>query len=88
MCQSCGMPFKDDPGGGGTNSNGSKSTKYCSYCLQNGRFTQPDISLPQMQDFVKGKLRELGWFHKLFAGVFSKGIASLERWKQKDTSKP
>jgi hypothetical protein len=38
MCQSCGMPMNKDPNGGGTNADGSKNNKYCSYCFQNGEF--------------------------------------------------
>lgn len=82
-CQSCGMPFRNDPKGGGTNADGSISKMYCSYCYEGGKFTQPNMTAPQMQEFVKGKLKELGWFHKLFAGMFVKGIPQLERWKQK-----
>ncbi|MFF2587967.1 zinc ribbon domain-containing protein [Peribacillus butanolivorans] len=39
-CQSCGMPFSKDELGGGTEKDGSKSTKYCSHCYINGEFTQ------------------------------------------------
>jgi len=37
-CQSCGMPLNKDPQSGGTNADGSKNEKYCSYCYQNGAF--------------------------------------------------
>lgn len=84
MCQSCGMPLKSDPNGGGTEANGSKSKMYCSYCYQNGKFTQPNITAAQMQDFVKGKMREMGFFMKLMAPMFVKGIPQLERWKIRD----
>lgn len=47
-CQSCGMPLKKSPNGGGTNADGSKSTMYCSYCYDSGKFTQPDITATQM----------------------------------------
>lgn len=83
MCQSCGMPFKNDPKGGGTNTDGSKSKMYCSLCYENGKFTQPDMTAEQMQAFVKGKLRELGGIHKLFAGFFASGTSKLARWRQK-----
>ena len=49
ICQSCGMPLDNDPDKGGTNSDGSKSDKYCSYCFRNGIFTQ-NISLDEMTD--------------------------------------
>ncbi|WP_307428899.1 zinc ribbon domain-containing protein [Bacillus sp. V2I10] len=34
-CQSCGMPLYRDEHGGGTEANGTKSSKYCSHCYQN-----------------------------------------------------
>lgn len=83
-CQSCAMPLKKDPKGkgGGTNENGQSSFKYCSYCYEKGAFLQPDITAEEMQEFVKNKLKEMGGFMKLFAGIFSKGIPKLERWKK------
>ena len=82
MCQSCGMPFKNDPKGGGTNADGSKSKMYCSLCYENGKFTQPDITAEEMQAFVKGKLKEMGGIHKFFAGFFASGTSKLARWKK------
>lgn len=81
-CQSCGMPFKDDPKGGGNNADGSTSKMYCSYCWSNGKFTQPDITADEMQAFVKGKLKEMGGIHKFLAGFFASGTKSLARWKK------
>ena len=80
-CQSCGMPFKNDPKGGGTMADGSRSLTYCSYCFQNGKFTQPNMTSGEMQAFVKDKLKSMGFFHRLFAGFFVKGIPKLQRWK-------
>jgi len=81
-CQSCGMPLKKDPKGGGTNADGSKNVMYCSYCYIDGNFTQPDITATQMQEFVKAKLKEMK-FPGFVAGFFAKGIPKLERWKSK-----
>jgi hypothetical protein len=78
-CQSCGMPMSRDAQGGGTNADGSKSTTYCSHCWADGRFTMPDLTVDQMQDRVRAKLKEfgvpgpLGWF-------FTRKIPKLERW--------
>lgn len=80
-CQSCGMPLNKDPKQGGTNADGSRNTVYCSFCYENGRFTQPDITAEEMQTFVKGKLKEMG-FPGFLAGFFTKGIPKLERWKK------
>lgn len=80
-CQSCGMPLNKDEKGGGTNADGSKSTMYCSKCYENGAFINPNITVSEMQDLVKGKLKEFG-FPGFIAGWFTKGIPKLERWKK------
>lgn len=80
-CQSCAMPLNKDPKKGGTNADGSISTMYCSYCYENGKFLQPNISVTEMQEFVKGKMKEMG-FPGFLAGFFTKGIPKLERWKK------
>ncbi len=81
-CQSCGMPLKRDPRGGGTNADGSKSATCCSHCYDGGRFTTPEMTVEQMQDLVKGKLKEMG-FPGFVAGLFTKRIPKLQRWNQK-----
>jgi agmatine/peptidylarginine deiminase len=78
-CQSCGMPMKKDPEGGGTNSDGSKSTTYCSKCFQNGQFTNPTMTVQEMQTRVKQKLGEMH-FPKFVASWFARGIPKLKRW--------
>ena len=80
-CQSCGMPLSKDPKGSGTNSDGTKSNMYCSYCFDKGQFTQPDISLEEMKVLVKGKLKEVG-FPGFITGFFTMGMSKLERWKK------
>ncbi|HZV69002.1 MAG TPA: zinc ribbon domain-containing protein [Saprospiraceae bacterium] len=80
-CQSCGMPLKKDPEHGGTEANGTKSLKYCSKCYTAGKFNNPEINTPQkIQSFVKEKIKSMG-FPGFLAGMFVKGIPSLERWK-------
>ena len=79
-CQSCGMPLKRDEQGGGTNADGTKSTIYCSHCFRQGRFTSPDLTAGQMQEIVKGKLKEFG-FPGFVAGFFTRTIPRLERWQ-------
>lgn len=80
-CQSCGMPLKKSPNGGGTNTDGSISAMYCSYCYEQGQFKQPDWSVHKMQDFVKGKMKEMG-FPGFLAGLFTKDIPNLQRWRK------
>ncbi|MBL0743529.1 zinc ribbon domain-containing protein [Chryseolinea lacunae] len=79
-CQSCGMPLKRDPKGGGTNADGSKSVMYCSYCYEDGKFTLSNITVDEMKARVKDKMKEMG-FPGFLAGFFTKNIPTLERWK-------
>ena len=81
FCQSCGMPMNKDPKKGGTEKDGSKNMKYCSYCYQNGKFTSPEIDTPKkMQTFCIKKMNEQG-MPKFIAWIFTRGIPRLERWK-------
>ena len=81
-CQSCGMPLSRDKNGGGTEANGSRSLMYCSNCYKDGRFTMPDLTVDQMIDRVKGKMKEMG-FPGFLTGFFTKNIPKLERWKNR-----
>ena len=58
-CQSCGMPLARDEKGGGTEVDGSRSTKFCSHCFVLGKFALPDITASQMQDRVREKMAEM-----------------------------
>lgn len=81
-CQSCGMPMKKDPAGGGTNADGTKSAMYCSFCYQNGQFTSPEIDTPEkMQVFCISKLKEMK-LPGFVAWLLTRGIPRLERWKK------
>ncbi len=80
-CQSCGMPLKKDPEGGGTEEDGSRSNMYCSYCYENGEFKNPEITAEEMQVLVKDKLKEMG-FPGFLAGMFAKKAPKLGRWKK------
>ena len=81
ICQSCGMPLKQDPNGGGTNIDGTKSAMYCSYCYINGQFKNSNRTAQEMQAFCKKILQEKG-FPGFIAGWLTKGIPNLERWKK------
>lgn len=83
-CQSCGMPLKKSLNGGGSEADGSISKMYCAYCYENGQFNNPDWTVSEMQEFVKGKMKEMSFIMSLFANSFSKQIPKLERWKNKN----
>lgn len=75
------MPMSRDAAGGGTNADGSKSGMYCSHCYQNGKFTLPDLTLEDMKERVKGKMKEMG-IPGFLTGLFTYNLPKLERWKQ------
>jgi hypothetical protein len=74
------MPLKRDVGGGGTNQDGSKSDRFCSYCYQQGQYTHPHLTLPEMTQLIKTKLRSAG-IPGIFTGLFTRNLIKLERWK-------
>lgn len=82
FCQSCGLPLKNDPQHGGSEQDGSKSTKYCSYCYSDGCFTCPEIDTPgKMQDFCVKMMKKQGMPRPL-AWLLTRSIPRLERWRQ------
>ena len=52
------MPLSKDEKGGGTETNGSKSTDYCSHCYRMGRFTDPNLTAEEMVATVQGILKK------------------------------
>lgn len=82
-CQSCGMPANKDPGHGGTNADGSKNNKYCSFCYVKGKFNLADkIDTPKkMQDMCIKMMKKQG-MNRVLAWLFTRGIPRLERWKK------
>lgn len=82
-CQSCNMPLKMDPRGGGTLSDGSKSSMYCSFCFRKGDFAHPHISVDDMQALIKRKLMKMGFPQSLLS-FYTNRIKHLERWKNSD----
>jgi hypothetical protein len=80
QCQSCGMPLKEGEQSG-TEADGSKSLKYCHFCYENGKFTQPDMTLEGMKEFTDKMLKEKGWITPL-RWMAKMQLPKLERWKK------
>ena len=81
-CQSCGMPIDKDPNKGGTNSNGSKSNKYCGFCFQNGKFTDEGITLKEkIEKNVQIAVSIMGIPEKQARRNAENLFPNLERWK-------
>lgn len=82
-CQSCGIPFSKDPQHGGTEKDGSKSLKFCSYCYADGEFIGGEVTLKEFSEISRKGMLE-GGKSKFFAWLFSRPfmIGHLERWKK------
>lgn len=85
ICQSCGMPMEKDELKG-SEANGVRSEKYCTYCYQDGKFTQ-DITVDEM---IENNLKFLDEWNKGTGRNFTTDEArtqlkaylpTLERWK-------
>ncbi len=75
------MPMKRDPQGGGTNADGTRSTKYCSYCYVDGRFTF-EGTVSEFQEHCRRIMIE-GGHNRFTAWLFTRGMKRLERWWDK-----
>lgn len=76
------MPFKQDPENGGTEKNGAKSEKYCSYCYKEGEFFMAsEIDTPQKMQKMCIKMMKKNGMNGFVAWIFTRGIPRLERWR-------
>jgi hypothetical protein len=83
ICQSCGMPISHDPKGGGTNSDKTISKKFCSYCFQNGKFTDEGISLQEKIDKnIQISVSKMDISETSARAMAEFVIPNLERWKK------
>jgi len=74
------MDLQRDPESGGTDENGEKITRYCSFCYQNGDFVHPNITVKEMQIYAQEVLNSLG-VPKPIAWLYTRGIPKLARWQ-------
>jgi len=82
VCQSCGMPLDKDPNKGGTNSDGSKSDKYCGFCFQNGKFTDEGITLKEkIEKNIQIAVSRLNIPENEARKMAENLLPNLERWK-------
>ena len=82
LCQSCAMPI-DKAELFGTNKDGTRSNEYCTYCFQNGKFTEPELTMQKMIDkcvslMVQKNIMAEADARELMAGT----IPNLKRWKK------
>ncbi len=75
------MPI-DDAGMRGTEKDGSVSQEYCKYCYVNGVFTEPDMTIDEMNDLVKTQMeRRAIPAHAIQLALES--LPYLKRWRKK-----
>ena len=79
FCQSCGMPMRKDPQGGGTDADGSRNATYCSYCYQKGAFLFTG-TVQEFQEVCRKIMVEKG-MSRFLAWLFTRGMKRLQRWK-------
>lgn len=80
ICQSCGMPLKDN--NRGTETSGDTSEKYCTLCYREGVFTWKDANSKQMQAYCMGVLTNEKHWPSFLARLATNGIPKLERWRK------
>ena len=80
FCNSCGRPIvKEDQG---TNEDGSLNPEFCKDCFQNGKYTEPDITLTEM---IVRKSKEMMEKNPRLpettaTGITTTFIPGLKRW--------
>lgn len=82
ICQSCGMPMKQD-GDFGTNRNGSKSKEYCMFCFKEGQFTDEGITLVQKIEKNIMIAKGMGISEDQAKRMAEKVIPTLKNWRDK-----
>lgn len=80
FCQSCSMPMASEDIYG-TERGGLKTSKYCSYCYQEGEFVQPDLTLEGMIEVCVPFMVEEGMEQKHARSLLLQQLPGLERWR-------
>lgn len=81
FCQSCGIPM--DKAKYGTNSDKTLSDLYCSFCYEDGAFTAPERTMPEMIDKVTYVMtNELGMSQFQASTIANMFIPKLKRWNK------
>ena len=79
FCQSCGMPITSGELWG-KEASGAASQEYCTYCYQEGKYTQPDLTLPQMMDLCVPFMVEQGMDEASARKILEDFLPKLKRW--------
>lgn len=79
ICQSCSMPLTDETLLG-TEKDGSKNHEYCKYCYQDGTFVTPGITVHQMENIIKEKMKERN-IDSSIVNIAVNALPYLKRWR-------
>ena len=77
------MPLHSEKAGDcrGSETDGSKSEKWCQLCYVNGAFVNPSCSLSEMQKIVDDALASQG-SGRMMRALAKRQIPTLERWRK------
>ena len=64
----------------GTNASKTKNREYCTYCYQNGAFTNPDITMEEMIQGCIGIMVKYGMAEEQANQQMTALIPTLKRW--------
>jgi hypothetical protein len=73
------MPL-DNPELLGTERDGSKNQEYCKFCYEDGKFTNPDMSLEEMRSLVIDKMEEEDVPEDIIEATV-RNLPHLNRWR-------
>lgn len=65
----------------GTENDGSPKKYYCKYCYENGQFTNPQITLEEMEIRVKSKMEEMKMDDETIT-IALDSLPNLKRWRK------
>jgi hypothetical protein len=79
ICQSCGFPFSADQRG--TNRDQSKNDLYCKSCYKDGKFTDPHLTINELERHLYVMAREHNEISLEEACEIAKSLPDLQRWR-------
>ena len=81
ICQSCAMPMKREEDFG-VNKDGTLNKEYCSFCFQEGRFTDEGITLQEkINKLIKIGVSQFGMTEEQARIMAEQKLPDLKRWR-------
>ena len=79
ICQSCGMPLNKEENCG-TNEDNSKTNEYCKFCFEDGKFTNPDLTISEVIEKSVELSKKLWMPEDKAREIANNSITKLRRW--------